>query len=188
MAGGRTALMAACAAAFAAAVWVAAMGACSTPQRPDGGRGLLDVGVVAPSLSGVDQDGKSRTIAEAHGKYLLVFFYPKDGTPGCTAEACAFRDAWDSYRASDVMIYGVSADDQASHKEFAAEHQLGFPLIADDQGSWQAAFGVSSFLGMAQRVSFLVGPDGRIVARYPDVDPGVHATQVLAEVGKLRGE
>ena len=162
--------------------------ACATVQRPDGGEGHLAVGQPAPKLSGVDQDGKTRSVADAAGGYLLVYFYPKDGTPGCTAEACAFRDAWERFEKAKVTIFGVSGDDQASHAEFAAEHRITFPLIADPDGVWSQGFGVGSFLGMTERVSFVIGPEGNVVAMYPDVDPGVHADQVLADIARLRGE
>jgi peroxiredoxin Q/BCP len=158
--------------------------ACAAVQRPDGGAGLLEVGKPAPELSGVDQEGKTRRIADARGKYLVVYFYPKDGTPGCTEQACAFRDAWDRYREADILLYGVSADDQASHAEFAREHRLPFPLIADPDHVWSTAFGVSTFLGMTSRVSFVVGPDGLVTASYPDVDPGVNARQILADIAQ----
>ena len=84
------------------------------------------------------------------------------------------------------MIYGVSGDDQASHAEFAEEHDLPFPLIADPKGEWSRHFGVGTFLGMTERVRFLIDPQGTVVARYPDVDPGVHANQVLDDIDKLR--
>ena len=160
--------------------------ACAAVRRPDGGEGLIEVGKPAPELSGIDQEGKTRRIADGRGKFLVVYFYPKDGTPGCTEQACAFRDAWDRYQKADVLLYGVSADDQASHAEFAAEHRLPFPLIADPDHVWSQAFGVSTFLGMTSRVSFVVGPDGRIAASYPDVDPGVNARQILGDIDKLK--
>lgn len=155
------------------------------PQRPDGGSGLLDKGAPAPALSGLDQDGKTRRVADEKGSFLVVYFYPKDGTPGCTAEACAFRDVWDRYEEAGVAVYGVSADDVQSHKKFADEHALEFPLIADTDGVWASAFGVGTFLGYMQRVTFLIDPAGLIAATYPDVDPGVHASDVLRDVAKL---
>lgn len=161
------------------------LAACATTTRPDGGTGLLEVGAPAPAVSASDQDGAVRTIAEASGKYLVVYFYPKDGTPGCTEEACAFRDVWSHFEASGVMIYGVSSDDVASHKAFATEKKIPFPLIADTSGAWAAAFGVDSTLGFMERVSFLVAPDGKIAMTYPSVDPGLHASQILGDVERL---
>lgn len=168
-----------------AGVAVAAV-SCGATTRPDGGKGLLAVGASAPALEGTDQHGEVRRIADGRGKYLVVFFYPKDGTPGCTAEACAFRDAWDRYERAGVLIYGVSADDRASHAAFAKEHALPFPIIADPEHTWSQAFGVGRLLGMSERVSFLLDPEGKIVRSYPDVDPGVHAEQVLGDVARLK--
>jgi peroxiredoxin Q/BCP len=129
---------------------------CGASARPDGGTGLLPAGSVVPDLSAPDQAGKTRRISEERGHPLIVYFYPKDGTPGCTKEACAFRDAWDRYRQAGVQIYGVSADDQKSHEQFAKEQHLPFPIVADPSHAWAAAFGVPMRLGMDSRVSFLV--------------------------------
>jgi peroxiredoxin Q/BCP len=162
-------------------VLAALVAGCFASQRPDGGSGLLPVGSAAPDVSGVDQDGVSHDLKDAAGKVTVVYFYPKDATPGCTAEACAFRDVWDKYRQAGVGLFGVSNDDAASHKGFAGKHRLPFPLIADTDRRWAKAFGVPSRLGMYRRVSFLIGRDGRIAKVYADVDPGVHASQVLAD-------
>src|SRR5690554_962434 len=122
---------------------------CRPEVRPDGGEGLLPVGAVAPDVSGHTLDGKRVDLATLRGKPAVVYFYPKDGTPGCTKEACAFRDAFDQYTAGGVTIFGVSGDSEASHKEFSAEHELPFPLVSDSDGSVARAYGVSSTLGMA---------------------------------------
>lgn len=160
--------------------------ACSSVQRPDGGKGLLPAGSQAPDVSGEDQRGQTIRLRDLRGKPVVVYFYPKDGTPGCTKEACAFRDVWSRYDEAGVAVLGVSADDRASHAEFAAEHKLTFPLVADPDGVWTGAFGVSSTLGMASRVTFLIDRDGAVAKVYPDVDPGVHAIEVLADAEKLR--
>jgi peroxiredoxin Q/BCP len=158
---------------------------CGAVARPDGGEGLLPVGSTVPDLSAVDQDGKQRRITAERGHPLIVFFYPKDGTPGCTKEACAFRDAWDKFKQAGVGVFGVSTDDASSHAEFAKEHKLTFPLLADPDGVWTKAFGVSTTLGMASRVSFLIDPSGKVAKVYPDVDPGVHADEVLKDAAAL---
>lgn len=147
---------------------------------------LLAVGAPAPDVSGVDQHGTSHRLAEAAGRPTVVYFYPKDETPGCTKEACAFRDVWDRYRAAGVLVYGASRDPEASHREFAAHFRLPFPLIADPRGEWGRAFGVTATLDKYQRVTFLIGRDGKVARVYPKVDPGVHATQVLGDVAALR--
>ncbi|MCR9163718.1 MAG: peroxiredoxin [Nannocystaceae bacterium] len=142
-------------------------------------------GAQAPSLSARAHDGTEIDLADLGGKPALVYFYPKDGTPGCTTEACAFRDVWAKYEEAGVLIIGVSADSNESHAEFADEHELPFPLIADEEGRWAKAFGVGATLGMTARDSFLIGPDGTIAKVYPGVDPGVHAEEVLRDANAL---
>lgn len=158
---------------------------CAPPVRPDGGEGLLPVGASAPDLVGQDQNGAAQRISAERGHPLVVYFYPKDGTPGCTTQACAFRDAWDKYKTAGVKIFGVSADDRQSHVEFAAQHSLPFPLIADPTFAWANAFGVGSKLGMMERVTFLIDANGKVAKVYPDVDPGVNAQQILELVATM---
>jgi thioredoxin-dependent peroxiredoxin len=163
----------------------AALG-CGATARPDGGEGLLPVGSSPPALSAVDQHGKTRALAEEQGHPTVVYFYPRDGTPGCTAEACAFRDTWDRFQKAGVQVLGVSSDDQKSHEEFAKEEKLPFPILADPSLVWAKAFGVPIRLGMTGRVSFLLDAKGKIAKVYPDVDPALHADQVLDDAAKLR--
>lgn len=146
---------------------------------------LLPIGATAPDHVLRDQDGAERSLAGYRGRPLVVYFYPRDGTPGCTREACAFRDAWDRYRQAGVSLVGVSTDDVASHARFAREHELPFPLLADVDGSLSAAFGVREHLGMASRVTFVLDEDGVVRAVFRDVDPGVHAEQVITELERL---
>jgi peroxiredoxin Q/BCP len=155
------------------------------PARPDGGNGLLPVGAAAPDITGSDQHGKPRSLVAERGHPVVVYFYPKDGTPGCTAEACAFRDAWDRYAKAGVAIFGVSSDTEKSHAEFASEQKIPFPLLADIELRWAKAFGVRTTLGMTSRVSFLIGSDGKVAKVYRDVDPGVHADEVLRDATAL---
>jgi thioredoxin-dependent peroxiredoxin len=141
----------------------------------------LAVGAVAPDLVGTDADGGKQRLSDVKGKLAVVYFYPKDDTPGCTKEACAFRDAFDKYKAAGVTIFGVSRDSEESHRKFRQNHSLPFPLVADESGDVQRAYGVPSKMGiMAARMTFLVGRDGKIAHVWPDVDPGVHAVEVLA--------
>lgn len=164
---------------------VAILASCSRTQGGQGGK-MLEAGMAPPELSAVDQNGKTQSLVAERGKPVVVYFYPKDATPGCTKEACAFRDVWKKYEAAGVQVFGVSADDQASHAKFAAEHKLPFPLLADPEKKWINAFGVSTTMGMASRVSFLIGPDGKVAKVYPSVDPGVHAEQVLADAQRTK--
>lgn len=164
---------------------VATLTGCAATARPDGGQGLLTVGAAAPDLSAKDQSGTTRKLSDERGHAVVVYFYPKDGTPGCTKEACAFRDAWDRFKAAGVQVLGVSTDSSESHAEFAKEQKLPFPLLADPDKAWVTAFGVSTRLGMASRVSFLIDASGKVAKVYPDVDPGVHADEVLKDAAAL---
>jgi peroxiredoxin Q/BCP len=173
--------------ATAAASLGLALSACGAPQRPDGGKGLLPQGTApSASLKALDQDGAEHSLAAERGHFVVVYFYPKDATPGCTAEACAFRDFSKKYEAVGVTIFGVSSDDVASHKSFATEHHLVFPLLADPDGVWASAFGVSRRFGLDSRVTFLLDGEGKVAKVYPNVDPGVHAEQVLGDVAALK--
>jgi thioredoxin-dependent peroxiredoxin len=161
--------------------------ACTTATRPDGEKGPLEAGMRAPSLEALDHRGERVRVPA--DEPMLVFFYPKDATPGCTREACALRDAWDAYREKGVRVVGVSADSLSSHREFAEEHQLPFGLVSDD-GAWGRAFGVGRTLGMYRRTSFLIDASGVIRKTYEHVDPGVHADEVLKDaeaLGLVRG-
>jgi peroxiredoxin Q/BCP len=148
---------------------------------------MLAVGAPAPALEQVAHDGTAIDLAKLEGKPMLVYFYPKDSTPGCTKEACAFRNVWERYEEAGVRVVGVSADSNESHRAFAEEHQLPFPLIADEQLVWANAFGVDTTLGMTNRDSFLIGRDGKVAKVYRGVDPGVHADEVLADARALPG-
>jgi len=159
---------------------------CGATTRPDGGSGPLPVGSAPPDLTAVDQHGKTHCLSEDRGHPTIVFFYPKDGTPGCTTEACAFRDAWERFQKAEVQVLGVSADDQKSHEEFSKEEKLPFPILADPDHVWAKAFGVPIRLGMTSRVSFLLDSEGKVAKVYPDVDPGVHAGEVLADAARLK--
>jgi len=163
-----------------------ALGGCGATTRPDGGEGLLPIGSEAPNLQAVDQHGKEHRLADERGHAVVVYFYPKDGTPGCTAEACAFRDTWSKFKAANVQVFGVSKDDAKSHEEFAKEQNLPFPILADPNGEWLRAFGVPSRFGMASRVSFLVDANGKIAKVYPNVDPGIHADEVLKDAAATK--
>jgi peroxiredoxin Q/BCP len=153
------------------------------------GADLLQVGAAAPDVVGTDGAGKPVKLSEQKGKFAIVYFYPKDETPGCTKEACAFRDSYDKFTQAGVTIFAVSRDSEASHKEFRAHHKLQFPMVADPTGAVQRAYGVPSMIpgtSLASRVSFLVGPDGKIARVWPKVDPVASAREVLDAVAQLR--
>ncbi|MEM9190589.1 MAG: peroxiredoxin [Myxococcota bacterium] len=140
----------------------------------------------APDFRALDQAGQPRTLTEFRGKAVVLYFYPRDGTPGCTTEACAFRDSWDRIEALNGQVVGVSTDNVASHRQFAEEHDLDFPLLADPEGEILAAYGVGQMLGMARRITFIIDEDGVVRRVFEDVDPGVHVDEVAAVLEELQ--
>jgi len=155
--------------------------ACSSaPRRPDGQVGLLPVGAEAPDVDAADASGAPTRLSSLRGQAVVVYFYPADGTPGCTKEACAFRDAWSKLESAHVAVIGVSSQSRESHVAFEKKYGLPFPLAADEGGSVQRAYGVSKGLFGYSRVSFLVDATGKVAQVWPDVDPATHADEVLA--------
>ena len=149
------------------------------------------VGDPAPDFELRDQNGQLHAIEDYRGKWVALYFYPKDGTPGCTTEACEFRDNIFAFRRLNCQILGVSLDDEESHKAFAEEHGLPFPLLADTTGSAADAYGVKTrMLGMtmAKRQTFLIDPDGRVARHYADVDPDKHSAEIIADLENLQME
>ena len=159
----------------------------STPRRPDGGEGLLRAGDVAPDLEAFDASGASTRLSSLHGQAVVVYFYPRDGTPGCTKEACAFRDAWERFRREHVLVVGVSSQSRRSHASFQRDQHLPFPLVPDEDGSVQRAYGVPAGIFGYARVTFLVDRNGKIAKVWTEVDPALHADEVLATAESLPG-
>lgn len=152
--------------------------------RPDGKQGLLPVGSEAPDLVGTDADGHLVRLSERR-RPSVVYFYPKDDTPGCTREACAFRDAWADFAKATIDVFGVSGDDDDSHAAFRSKYRLPFFLVADRDGKIRSQFGVGSLFGMSARVTFLLDKDRRIAHAWPQVDPTMHAADVLEKAMRL---
>ncbi|MBL8742169.1 MAG: peroxiredoxin [Myxococcales bacterium] len=140
----------------------------------------LKPGDAAPAVTMTLQDGKKVELASLKDKLVLVYFYPKDDTPGCTVEAQGVRDAWKDFQAAGIDVYGVSTQDAASHQAFIEKHELPFPLVVDEGGAIATAFKVPLKNGNASRQSFLIGKDGKIKAAWPNVVPAEHAATVLA--------
>lgn len=144
-------------------------------------------GSVAPDFTLLDQDGVSHTLSVHKGSRVLLYFYPKDDTPGCTKQACMLRDAMPQLSTLDAVVFGISADSVKSHKKFAEKYGLPFTLLADEQKEVSKAYGVwgtkkmmgREYEGIA-RTSFLVGRDGRVEKVYEKVKPETHADDVLA--------
>ncbi|MBC7185810.1 MAG: thioredoxin-dependent thiol peroxidase [Calditrichaeota bacterium] len=155
----------------------------------------LKPGDPAPDFVLSDQNGVVHRLSDYRGRWVLLYFYPKDDTPGCTKEACAFRDQLPSFDKLRAQVLGVSGDSVASHARFAAKYRLSFPLLADQTKEVVQLYGVwgkKRFMGRefmgTMRTSFLIGPDGRIAKVYENVKPEKHAEEVLADLEALSGE
>jgi len=154
----------------------------------------ISIGKAAPAVSLQDQDGKTHSLVQYKGKWVLLYFYPKDDTPGCTKEACGFRDNLPRFKKDKIVVLGVSADSVASHKKFAGKYGLPFTLLADPDKSVIKTYGVwgqKKFMGREymgiRRMSFLINPAGKIAKIYPKVKPAEHPTEVLADISALSG-
>lgn len=152
----------------------------------------LNVGDKAPAFSVLDQDGKQVQLADYAGKWVLLYFYPKDDTPGCTKEACALRDNLPRFGDMKAVVLGVSVDSVKSHKKFVDKYKLPFTLLADEEKQIVKAYGVwgeKKFMGRTfqgtKRMSFLIKPDGTIAKIYDTVKPALHAQEVLSDLSTL---
>jgi len=148
-----------------------------------------EAGQPAPDFKMQDQNGEWRSLSDYRGKWVALYFYPKDDTPGCTTQACAFRDNIFAFRKINAEIVGISLDDVESHQEFAEKYSLPFTLLSDKDGETAKQYGVLKNYGvmkLASRQSFLIDPDGQIVRHYEKVDPEANSTQMLADIESLR--
>ncbi|MFA7302243.1 MAG: thioredoxin-dependent thiol peroxidase [Candidatus Paceibacterota bacterium] len=150
-------------------------------------------GQLAPDFTLLDQDGKEHTLAEYRGKWVLLYFYPKDDTPGCTIEACTIRDQFKDFSKIGAEVIGVSTDSVASHKKFASAYNLPFTLLADVNKEMVGAYGVfgeKKFMGRTymgtRRASFLIDPTGKVAKVYEKVKPLMHAAEVIADLKELK--
>lgn len=146
---------------------------------------LLEIGDQAPDVTARRRDGSTLQLSSLRGRYVLVYFYPKDDTPGCTAEARGLNDNLSALTESGADVIGVSTDSWDSHQRFAEKYGLEFALASDADHSIREAYGVGKMMGVlpvTQRVSFLVGPDGRIAHVWARVKAAAHAAEVLDEV------
>jgi peroxiredoxin Q/BCP len=152
---------------------------------------LIDEGKKAPAFTLKDQDGKTHKLSEYAGHPVVLYFYPKDDTPGCTKEACSFRDGWSEFRKKKIAVLGVSADDERKHKTFAEKYDLPFPLLADTDhkilnayGTWgeKSLYG-RKYMGI-YRVTYVIDEKGKIAAVWPKVKPEGHAEEILAGIAK----
>jgi peroxiredoxin Q/BCP len=151
-------------------------------------------GSIAPDFTLLDQDGVAHTLSKERGRWTLLYFYPKDDTPGCTKEACAIRDAMPDFKKIDANVFGISPDSVKSHKKFAEKYGLPFTLLADEDKEVINAYkvwGDKKFMGREYkgvfRTSFLIDPKGKIAKVYEKVKPEIHAAEVLADLAALQG-
>jgi peroxiredoxin Q/BCP len=151
-------------------------------QQPPPAPDLLPVGAPAPAFTAVAHDGQKVDLAKLKGKYVALYFYPKDDTSGCTKEACDIRDSWSKLQKTGVLVFGVSEQDNASHKMFAEKYKLPFPLLPDEKGEIAAKYRVPVVDGKARRITYLIDKDGKIKHVWPKVTPVGHAGEILAEV------
>jgi peroxiredoxin Q/BCP len=163
----------------------------ATPTSASVAAGDLVIGAPAPDFSVTAHDGTLLQLSALKGRHVVLYFYPKDETPGCTKEACSFRDAWKELAATGSVLIGVSMDSLESHRGFAEHHQLPFHLVSDADGSIARAYGVPQryramngieYTGILARQTIVIGPDGRVKRIHRTVDVATHAQEVLADV------
>lgn len=146
---------------------------------------MLKKGEKAPDFSLPDEMGETHNLSDYEGKWTLLYFYPKDDTPGCTKEACAIRDNAMEYEKMDVEVLGVSKDTSESHEDFISKYKLPFTLLSDTTKKVIKMYGADGGI-TTKRISYLIDPDGIIAKTYSKVDPETHAEEVLADVEALR--
>lgn len=149
----------------------------------------LGLGQNAPDFALPDQQGRARKLADWRGKWLVLYFYPKNDTPGCTTEACNFRDDWLLLQELGADVVGISVDSSASHAAFAQKYKLPFPLLADAQGEVATRYGALSdwlVYKFARRQTFVIDPQGRIARIYRSVDSDKHSAEIVADLRQLR--
>jgi peroxiredoxin Q/BCP len=152
---------------------------------------VLEEGVKAPEFELKDSDGNTHKLSDYAGQTIVVYFYPKDNTPGCTKEACSFRDSYAEFRRADVTVIGISPDKVDSHKKFQEKYELPFTLLADPDHKVCQAYGVWGLKKMygreyegVFRTTYIVGPDGTIQKVFKNVKPTDHSQEVLSALGK----
>jgi thioredoxin-dependent peroxiredoxin len=141
----------------------------------------LSVGSTAPAFTTVDDEGNSVSLADFQGKTVVLYFYPKDDTPGCTKQAQSFRDNFAEYQDQEMVVLGVSQDDQASHQKFKEKYGLPFQLLVDSDGTITQAYDVDGG-GYAKRVTYIIDADGTIAQVDSNVNTSTHATDILTSI------
>jgi len=147
---------------------------------------LLNVGDTAPDFEAINDEGKSVSLKEFRGKPVVLYFYPKDDTPGCTAEACSFRDNFEEFQKKGVVVLGVSIDSTKSHKNFKDKYNLNFPLISDKSREIVEKYGATGDSKSAKRVTFIIDRNGKIAYVYSKVTPKDHSVEVMKKLQELK--
>ncbi|MEY2976561.1 MAG: thioredoxin-dependent thiol peroxidase [Prochlorotrichaceae cyanobacterium] len=154
----------------------------------------LNLGDPAPSFSLPNSEGKLVSLADFAGQWLVIFFYPRDNTPGCTTEACGFRDHYDRLQGAGVALLGINTDNEKSHQKFINKYNLPFPLLCDSDAAVATryeSYGLKKFMGKEFmgifRKSFIIDPSGNIAKIYPKVKPANHSEEVLTDLTALQG-
>jgi len=153
---------------------------------------MLKENDIAPQFTVPDQNGNNVSLSDFKGKWIILYFYPKDMTPGCTTESCNFRDEYSVFQQKDIVVLGVSKDSVARHKKFEGKHDLPFPLLSDENGTICEDFGVwqekslygKKYMGIV-RSTFIINPEGVIAKVYPKVKVKEHVTEILADLENL---
>lgn len=151
-----------------------------------GAQTMPQVGDKAPDFPLQDQNGAQHSLADYKGRYVVLYFYPQDDTPGCTREACSFRDDIGALKEKGAAVLGVSTDDVASHKLFAEKYNLNFPLLADTEKTVSEQYGALGAIGKSRRVTFLIDGNGVVAKVYPQVNPTEHSDEILRDIEALK--
>ncbi len=145
----------------------------------------LQPGAPAPEFTLADHTGKMRTLSEFKGSYVVLYFYPKDDTPGCTKEACMIRDSYNDFETNGIVVLGVSKDSPESHVAFREKYQLPFTLLSDPDKVTINAYGADGLL-FNKRITYVIDTNGVIVKIYPNVDPASHAIELVNDIKSLQ--
>jgi thioredoxin-dependent peroxiredoxin len=154
---------------------------------------VLSVGMKAPDFSLPDEIGQIHQLSDLIGKWVIIYFYPKDDTPGCTTEACSFRDSWGIFQKQGIMVLGISKDSISSHQKFHDKYKLPFPILSDTTHkslSDYSAWGEKKFMGKTiigtKRMTYIINPQGNIAKIYSNVNPKSHSEEILKDIIKLQ--
>ena len=146
---------------------------------------IIEEPIPAPQFKLKDHEGQTHSLSEFEGSWVLLYFYPKDGTPGCTKEACSLRDSALDYEEENIIVVGISADDELSHQKFISKYHLPFLLLSDPERQVIKMYKAQNETGGTKRISFLINPEGEVEKIYSQVDPETHAEEVLNDVREL---